>query len=44
MDRYGVATPLLAYHEHNERELAPKLVARLAGREHRAGERRSARP
>jgi 16S rRNA (cytidine1402-2'-O)-methyltransferase len=29
MDRYGVATPLLAYHEHNERELAPKLVARL---------------
>jgi 16S rRNA (cytidine1402-2'-O)-methyltransferase len=33
MDRYGVATPLLAYHEHNERELAPKLVARLAAGE-----------
>jgi len=30
MDRHGVATPLLAYHEHNERELAPKLVERLA--------------
>jgi len=33
MDRYGVATPLLAYHEHNERELAPKLVARLVAGE-----------
>ena len=31
MDRYNVTTPLLAYHEHNERELAPKLVARLEG-------------
>src|SRR5436190_2507952 len=30
-DRYNVTTPLLAYHEHNERELAPKLVARLEG-------------
>jgi 16S rRNA (cytidine1402-2'-O)-methyltransferase len=33
MTRIGVTTPLLAYHEHNERELAPKLVERLAGGE-----------
>lgn len=26
----GIARPLLAYHEHNEREATPKLVARLA--------------
>ena len=34
MARFGIGTPLLAYHEHNERELAPRLVERL-----RAGER-----
>jgi 16S rRNA (cytidine1402-2'-O)-methyltransferase len=34
MARFGIATPLLAYHEHNERDLAPRLVERL-----RAGER-----
>lgn len=34
MARFGIGTPLLAYHEHNERELAPRLVERM-----RAGER-----
>jgi 16S rRNA (cytidine1402-2'-O)-methyltransferase len=34
MNRFGIGTPLLAYHEHNERELAPRLVERM-----RAGER-----
>ncbi len=34
LSRFAIATPALAYHEHNERELAPKLVARM-----RAGER-----
>lgn len=34
MQRFGIGTPLLAYHEHNERELAPRLVERM-----RAGER-----
>lgn len=32
--RYGISKPLLAAHEHNEREAADKLIARL-----RAGER-----
>ena len=32
--RFGVAAKLVAYHEHNEREMADKLVARM-----RAGER-----
>ncbi len=31
---YGVATPLVAYHEHNAAEMRPRLLARLA-----AGER-----
>ena len=31
---YGVATPLVAYHEHNAAEMRPKILARLA-----AGER-----
>jgi 16S rRNA (cytidine1402-2'-O)-methyltransferase len=30
-DRYGIATPLTAYHEHNAAEARPKLLARLAG-------------
>lgn len=29
----GIERPLLAYHEHNEREATPKLVARLAAGE-----------
>lgn len=29
LDRYGVATPLVAYHEHNEAAATPKLLARL---------------
>src|SRR5213595_1294070 len=29
LDRYDIATPLLAYHEHNEAKSTPKLVARL---------------
>lgn len=27
--RHGIVTPLLAYHEHNEAKVTPKLVARL---------------
>lgn len=34
MARYGVSKPLIAAHEHNEREVADKLIARL-----QAGER-----
>ncbi len=34
LTRYGLSKPLLAAHEHNEREIAEKLVARL-----QAGER-----
>ncbi|HJU70999.1 MAG TPA: 16S rRNA (cytidine(1402)-2'-O)-methyltransferase [Paucimonas sp.] len=34
MARYGVSRPLIAAHEHNEREVAEKLIARL-----QAGER-----
>jgi 16S rRNA (cytidine1402-2'-O)-methyltransferase len=30
IDRYGIATPLTAYHEHNAAEARPKLLARLA--------------
>jgi 16S rRNA (cytidine1402-2'-O)-methyltransferase len=29
-ERFGVATPLTAYHEHNATEARPKLLARLA--------------
>ncbi len=34
MDRYAIATPLVAYHDHNGASARPKLLARLA-----AGER-----
>jgi 16S rRNA (cytidine1402-2'-O)-methyltransferase len=30
LTRYDIATPLLAYHEHNEAKMTPTLVARLA--------------
>ena len=30
-ERYGIATPLTPYHEHNAAEARPKLLARLAG-------------
>src|SRR5688500_2416325 len=29
LDRYEIATPLTAYHEHNEAKSAPALVARM---------------
>ncbi len=29
LDHYGIRTPLLSYHEHNEAKAAPKLVSRL---------------
>jgi 16S rRNA (cytidine1402-2'-O)-methyltransferase len=29
LQRYGVATPLIPYHEHNEAKATPQLVARL---------------
>lgn len=29
-ERYGIATPLMAYHEHNAAEALPKIIARLA--------------
>jgi 16S rRNA (cytidine1402-2'-O)-methyltransferase len=29
-ERYGIATPLTAYHEHNAAEALPKILARLA--------------
>lgn len=29
LNHYGIQTPLLALHEHNEREMAPKLLKRL---------------
>jgi 16S rRNA (cytidine1402-2'-O)-methyltransferase len=29
LERQGVSTPLIAYHEHNEAKTTPKLVARL---------------
>jgi 16S rRNA (cytidine1402-2'-O)-methyltransferase len=28
-ERYGIATPLMAYHEHNAGEARPKIIARL---------------
>src|SRR5664279_3313463 len=28
-ERYGIATPLTSYHEHNSAEARPKLLARL---------------
>lgn len=28
-ERYGIATPLIAYHEHNAAEALPKIMARL---------------
>ncbi len=28
--RYGISTPLIAAHQHNEREVAPQIVERLA--------------
>jgi len=33
LQRYGVTTPLIAYHEHNEARATPGLVARLLGGE-----------
>ena len=30
---YGIATPLTSYHDHNEREKAPRLIERLQGGE-----------
>lgn len=33
LDRYEVATPLIAYHEHNEAKTTPGLVARLCAGE-----------
>ena len=29
LDRYGVAKPVVSYHEHNEAERAPELIAKL---------------
>lgn len=33
LERYGIATPLVPYHEHNEAKATPGLVARLLGGE-----------
>ena len=33
LERFAIATPLVAYHEHNEREMAQRLIERLAGGE-----------
>ncbi len=33
LDRYAIQTPMISYHEHNERRRAPELVARLAAGE-----------
>jgi 16S rRNA (cytidine1402-2'-O)-methyltransferase len=33
LERHGIATPLLAHHEHNEAKTTPLLVARLAAGE-----------
>ena len=30
LDRYEIATPTIAYHEHNEAKMTPRLVERLA--------------
>jgi 16S rRNA (cytidine1402-2'-O)-methyltransferase len=29
LQRHGIGTPLLAYHEHNEAKISPRLVARM---------------
>jgi 16S rRNA (cytidine1402-2'-O)-methyltransferase len=33
LDRYGIATPLTPYHEHNAAQVRPRLLARLAAGE-----------
>ncbi len=33
MQHFGIQTPCIAYHEHNERQACPKLVSRLQGGE-----------
>ena len=33
LQRYGIATPLVPYHEHNEAKATPGLIARLQGGE-----------
>jgi 16S rRNA (cytidine1402-2'-O)-methyltransferase len=33
LDHYGIATPLVAYHEHNAQSARPKILARLAAGE-----------
>ncbi len=33
LEKFGVATPLIAYHEHNEAKATPMLIARLLGGE-----------
>ena len=33
LDRYGISTPLLAAHQHNERGAAERILARLQGGE-----------
>ncbi|MGU3495537.1 16S rRNA (cytidine(1402)-2'-O)-methyltransferase [Xanthobacteraceae bacterium A53D] len=33
MDRYGITTPLVPYHDHNGASMRPKLMARLAAGE-----------
>ncbi len=33
LDHYGIATPLVPYHEHNAATMRPKLLARLAARD-----------
>jgi 16S rRNA (cytidine1402-2'-O)-methyltransferase len=33
LERYGIATPLVAYHEHNEAKATPALIRRLLGGE-----------
>ncbi|MHB2033514.1 MAG: 16S rRNA (cytidine(1402)-2'-O)-methyltransferase [Gemmatimonadaceae bacterium] len=33
LDRYALTTPLVAYHEHNEAKLTPRIVERLLGGE-----------
>ena len=33
IDRYAIATPLVAYHEHNAAEVRPRVLARLAAGE-----------
>ncbi len=36
LSHLGIATELIAYHEHNESEMTPRLLARLAAGEHLA--------